>query len=252
MHYLPHQLATRVRSYFKGVAQELILSQDRQILSAMSPELHQDVRLSCWLHAMRERLDMCDETLPPFRIHGQQYSRKNTVLLSSQVLLYLYKDVLQAMPFFASKPLGFLLEVVHVIRHVVFPPQEFVVTEGDRSSCMYFVVSGAFAAIRARSLEVFLSVLLSARMQRLAADGQPSIKRWPQQHRVRIAVNAQSPLLQRLASLATDACNPVCDPCPRQSLAGCMHPGQRKRRLVCRAAHEPVRCGRIHSGRCVQ
>jgi hypothetical protein len=46
-----------------------------------------------------------------------------------QVLLYLYKDVLQGMPFFASKSVGFLVEVVQILTVQFIPPQEFVVVE---------------------------------------------------------------------------------------------------------------------------
>jgi hypothetical protein len=49
--------------------------------------------------------------------------------LRQDMLLYLYMDLLQNVPFFADKSLNFMADVIQVLDMLVFPPGEFVITE---------------------------------------------------------------------------------------------------------------------------
>lgn len=47
--------------------------------------------------------------------------------LREDVLLFMYNDLLQSMPFFAEKSTAFMLHVVQVLHTFVAPPGEFLV-----------------------------------------------------------------------------------------------------------------------------
>jgi hypothetical protein len=92
--------------------------------------------------------------------------------LRQDMLLYMYRDLLLRVPFFANKSSPFILEVVQVLETEMFPPGEVVVNQGQVCMRMFFIDRGVFDLVSANDTDSFNDAVMRNRLGSLSASSK--------------------------------------------------------------------------------
>jgi len=81
-------------------------------------------------------------------VHERDILNDLSPLLRTKVALLVNKRVIESVPFFASCSPRFILDIIMALRPEYFPPNEYVVQEGDVADRMYLIAKGVVDVLK--------------------------------------------------------------------------------------------------------